>query len=246
VADSSDALSSSTPNSATILRAGVEEMEPNSWVLSVFDLIGCFSSGRTEEAAVAGAEARVRRYFEWLGKKDGNSAPLEESIRVTTVERVPRRPWPEDPSRSVNAFFEDDARPLRVWDLDIALRLLDWSRQDLLRLAGLLPPDFLVRVEDDPDGKSLDGLLEHIWELENRILGALGSPVDPAEMPSDSVGRVQAVRSRLRTALGQWAEQEIVSEVLGEKWSPRKALRHALWHERDHIDQLEGLISPTH
>jgi predicted RNase H-like HicB family nuclease len=241
----SDLPSSPSTNGATILRAGVEEIEPNYWVLSVFDLIGCYSSGRTEEEAVAWAERRVNQYFNWIGKKDGKSASLEESIQVTTVERFHLYPWPKDPSRFVKAFFEDDARPLRVWDIDIALRMLEWSRQDLLQLTGLLLPDSLVRLENEPNWKTLDGLLGHIWESENGILGTLGTPVDLAEMPSDSVGRLQAVRSRLRTVLPQWAEKEIERELMGEKWSPRKVLRRALWHERDHTGQLEEQISRT-
>ena len=244
--DSSDSPSSLPSSGATILRAGVEEIEPNYWVLSVFDLIGCFSTGRSEENAVAGAERHVRQYFEWLGKKDSNFTPLEESIRVEAVERFRLSPWPKDPARTVRAFFEDDARPLRAWDIDIALRLLDWSRQDLLLLVGWLLPDSLVRLENEPSWKTLDGLLGHIWESENAILATLGAPVDLAEMPSDSAGRLQAVRSRLQTMLPQWAEKEIEREVMGEKWSPRKALRRVLWHERDHIGQLEGLISQTH
>jgi hypothetical protein len=31
--------------------------------------------------------------------------------------------------------------------------------------------------------------------------------------------------------------------VDGEFWSPRKALRRALWHERDHIDHINKLIA---
>jgi predicted RNase H-like HicB family nuclease len=244
--DSPDSSSSHSADSATILRAGVEEIDSNYWVLSVFDLLGCFSSGRTEEYAVAGAERHVRRYFQWLGKKDGNPAPLEDSIRVETVERFRRYPWPKDPSRYIRAFYEDDALPLRMWDIEIALRLLDWNRQDLLLLAGSTLPDSLVRLENEPGWKTFDGLLGHIWESENGILGTLGAPVDLSEMPSDSMGKLQAVRSRLQSELPQWADKEIESEVMGEKWSPRKVLRRVLWHERDHIGQLEGLNSRTH
>lgn len=242
----SDSQSPTPPSGVTILRAGLEEMESDHWVLSVFDLIGCYSSGRTEDEAAAGAPRRVRQYFEWLGKKDGNPAPFEETVQVTTVESIRRYPWPKDPSRYVCAFYEDDARPLRAWDMDIALRFLDWNRQDLLRLTGSLLPEFLERPENELKWKTLDGLLGHLWETENGILGIMGAPVDLADMPCDSVGRLQVVRARLRTMLPQWAELKVEREVMGEKWSTRKALRRALWHERDHIWRLEGLISRTH
>jgi predicted RNase H-like HicB family nuclease len=228
---------------ATILRAGIEELESNCWVLSIFDLIGCYSSGRSEEEAVAQAGRRVRQYFEWLGKKDGNSAPFEESVQVAIVERFQRYPWPKEPAIFVRAFYEDDARPLRSWDLDIGLRLLDWSRQDFLRLAGSMLPDSLVPLENEHNWNTLDGLLGHIWETENGILGALGAAVDLAEMPSDATGRAELVRSKLRKMLPGWGESEIQREVAGELWTSRKALRRALWHERDHIWKLEEQIS---
>ncbi len=230
-------------SSSTQLRSGIENLEPNCWVLSVFDLIGCYSSGRSEEEAVAQAGNRVRQYFEWLGKKDGNPAPFEESVRVLIAERMEAYPCPKDPALPVHAFFEDDARPLRPWDLDMAGRLLDWSRQDFLRLSGALLPDSLSQPENAPNWKTLDDLFAHMWETENTILNRMGAPADPADMPGDAVGRLQAVRARFKEKLPDWAEADILIEDFGEKWSPRKALRRVLWHERDHIWQLEGLIT---
>jgi predicted RNase H-like HicB family nuclease/uncharacterized damage-inducible protein DinB len=235
-----------TPNpssAVTQLRSGIENLEPDCWVLSVFDLIGCYSSGRTEEEAVAQAGNRVRQYFEWLGKKDGNPAPFEESIQVIIAERVETFPWPKDPALPVHAFFEDDARPLRPWDLDIAGRLLEWSRQDFLRLAGALLPDSLSQMENVPNWNTLDGLMGHIWETENAILNRMGGMVDAADMPGDPIGRLQAVREKFQEKLPEWAEADLQVEDFGETWSPRKALRRVLWHERDHIRQLEGLIT---
>ncbi|MBN2085389.1 MAG: DinB family protein [Anaerolineales bacterium] len=237
-------MPSPTPSSSTTqLRAGIEQLEPDSWVISVFDLLGCFSSGRTEEEAVAQAGNRVRQYFEWLGKKDGNPARFEEAVQVLVVERGEVFPWPKDPAIPVRAFFEDDARSLRPWDLDIAMRLLEWSRQDFLRLSGALLPDFLSQPENAPNWKTLDGLLDHMWETENMILNRMGTSVDAAEMPGDAVGRLQLVRKKFLEKLPEWAEADILVEEFGEKWSPRKALRRVLWHERDHIGQLEGLIT---
>jgi predicted RNase H-like HicB family nuclease/uncharacterized damage-inducible protein DinB len=236
---------SNSSSSATILRAGIENPEPNCWVVSVFDLLGCYSSGRTEEDAVAQAGRRVHQYFEWLGRKDGNPAPFEESVRVLIAERIETRPWPQEPAFLVQAYFEDDARPLRPWDLDIAGRLLEWSRQDLLLLCGSLLPDYLSQIENAPNWKTLDGLLGHLWETEKLILNRMGAVVDAAEMPGDAMGRLQIVRKRFQEKLPEWAEADTVVEEFGEKWSPRKALRRVLWHERDHIWQLEGLLTHT-
>jgi predicted RNase H-like HicB family nuclease len=234
---------SNPPSSATILRAGLENLEPQCWVVSVFDVLGCFSSGRTEEEAVAQAGKRVRQYFEWLAKKDGNPAPFEDPVQVVIAERIETFPGPKDSALPVHAFFEDDARPLRPWDLDIARRLLDWSRGDFLRLAGSMLPDSLDRTENIPSWNTLDGLINHIWETEGMILNRMGAGVDIADMPGDTMGRLQAVRAKFHELLPQWAGEDRTVEQFGEKWSPRKALRRTLWHERDHIWQLENLIT---
>jgi len=230
-------------SSATQLRSGIETLEPGRWVVSVFDLIGCYSSGRTEEEAVAQAGNRVRQYFEWLGKKDGNPAPFEDSVQVLIAERGEAYPWAKDPALTVHAFFEDDARPLRPWDLDIAARLLEWSRQDFLMLSGGLLPDSPSRLENAPNWKTLDDLMGHMWETEHMILNRMGAMVDAADMPGDAVGRLQLIRKKFQEKLPEWAEADIIVEEFGEKWSPRKALRRVLWHERDHIWQLERLIA---
>jgi len=235
--------SSSSSSPATSLRAGIENLEPRCWVVSIFDLIGCFSSGRSEEEAIAQAGNRVRQYFEWLDRKDGNPAPLGESVQVVIAERFESHPWSKDSTLPVHAFFEDDARPLRPWDLDIARRLLEWSRQDFLLLAGKNLPDSLDRKENVPSWTTLDGLMTHVWETEHMILHRMGSAVDAAELPGDAMGRLQVVRAKFCELLPQWAEQDRIVEEFGEKWSPRKALRRVLWHERDHIWQLEGLVN---
>jgi predicted RNase H-like HicB family nuclease len=230
------------PSSVTQLRSGIENLEPDCWVVSVFDLLGCYSSGRSEEEAMAQAGRRVRQYFDWLGRKDGNPAPFEESVEVVITERFESYPWPKDPALAVHAFFEDDARPLRPWDLDMAGRLLDWSRQDFLRLVGAMLPDSLSHLENAPGWTTLDGLLGHMWQTENMILKRMGAMADIADMPGDAMGRLQTVRLKFREKLPEWAEANATLEEFGETWSPRKALRRALWHERDHIWQLEWLI----
>jgi hypothetical protein len=192
---------------------------------------------------VARAGRRVHLYFEWLAKKDGNPAPFEESVHVEIVERIETYPWPKDPALPVHAFFDEDARPLRLWDLDMAERLLEWSRQDFLSLSGSLLPDSTVSMENDLSWKSLDELMSHLWETENAILKHFGVPVQIADLPSDAIGRLQMVRAKFLETLPQWSEADILVEEFGEKWSPRKALRRVLWHERNHIWELEKLIT---
>jgi hypothetical protein len=49
------------------------------------------------------------------------------------------------------------------------------------------------------------------------------------------------VRSHLRVVLPTLAGTHEVLGVDGEFWSPRKVLRRAAWHERDHTDHINRL-----
>jgi predicted RNase H-like HicB family nuclease len=229
-------------SSSTLLRAGLEDVESDHWVVFVFDLIGCYSSGRTEEEAVAQSAERVREYFHWLGRKDGNPAVFEDSVQVTVIERILSRPSPADPNRRILAFFEDDRRPLRLWDIDMILRLLAWNRQDLLGLLQAAPPDAWDLPVPGLVWKTPKGLVEHICDTEEWLLSRLGIGRDRNGLPHGMSERLEAVRACTLQAVPDLAEKEMVRESEGECWSPRKLVRRLLWHERDHVRQLESIL----
>jgi predicted RNase H-like HicB family nuclease len=231
----------STP--VTVLRAGIEDIEPNHWVVSIFDLLGCFSSGCTEQEAVGQAPDCARAYFAWLGSKDGNPAPFDDPVEVAIIERIALHPSAADPGRMVHGFFEEDRRPLRLWDVDMILRLLEWNRQDLLERIASIPHGGIETPVNDPTWKTVKGLLEHIYGAEQWLLHNLGLDLDRADMPRGTMERMDAVRRRLLQVVPDLAESEEVREVDGELWSPRKMVRRALWHERDHAQQLEKLLA---
>lgn len=227
----------------TILRAGVEEIEPGHWVLSVFDLLGCFSSGRTEQEAVHRAPERIREYFAWLSSKDGNPAPFEDSVEVAVLERLVVQSSAEDPNRMVSGIFEEDRRPLRLWDVDMILRLLEWNRQDLLRLLASIPGAGIDTPLSDAKWNTVKDLLEHIYGAEQWLLHNLGCDLPRTDMPHGAVERLEAIRRRTIQVIPDLAEKEEVREIEGEFWSPRKMVRKILWHERDHTQQLDELIA---
>ena len=49
------------------------------------------------------------------------------------------------------------------------------------------------------------------------------------------------MRERLEQVLPGLAGNSQVRGVDGELWSPRKLLRYALWHERDHVRHIYKL-----
>jgi predicted RNase H-like HicB family nuclease len=226
----------------TVLRAGVEDIEPGHWVATVFDLIGCFSRGRTEEEAVAAAPERAREFFAWLARKDGNPAPFEDVVQVAVVERILTRPAADDPAKTVSDIFEDDRRPLRPWDIDMIARLLEWNRQDLLQVLQGAPEETLAKAVSEGPWKTPGDLVAHIYGAEQWLLSRLGLALEREKLPRGRMDRLAAIRARTLEILPGLTEDESVRETDGELWSPRKMIRKILWHEPDHIPQLADFL----
>ena len=62
--------------------------------------------------------------------------------------------------------------------------------------------------------------------------------VERAALPEDVLERLAAVRARLLHVLPDLEGLDLVVGRNGEFWSPRKLIRRALWHERDHTDHI--------
>jgi hypothetical protein len=111
-------------------RVAVEDIEPNHYVCWILDLPGCFSSAPHQHAAVTRAPAEIVDYFAWITDHDSSLPHVSGPFVVNLVETFEAHPCSDDPDYSVNAFFEDDRRPLSYWE--VAGRHI-WSRRSLWR-----------------------------------------------------------------------------------------------------------------
>jgi hypothetical protein len=204
----------------TILQAGLEEIEPGRWLVNVFDMPGCYSSAASMEAALAAAPDQARWYYRWLSSKDGGFPEIDGDLRVQTIEQIPLR-----------GFFEKDAQAIRPWDLDLALRVLAWNREDLLGYLRTLEG----RLEPPAADVIPKTLIEHIYRSELWLLSRLHLSTEDLELPSGVLDRMEVVRQQVLALLPDWVNSNLVVSTENEKWSPRKVLRRLLWHDRDHI-----------
>jgi hypothetical protein len=143
----------------------------------------------------------------------------------------------------VESFFLHDWKPLAPHEIERALKLLAWSRADLMRVMEGL--DLEIRSRDHPNERwSIDGILKHIggaeWFYQERI--GYPYPENEGDLPVDPFERLQMVRDHFKSLLPQLDGVTHVVGLEGEIWSPRKALRRALWHERDHTEHIRKLL----
>ncbi len=151
----------------TYYRAAVEDIEPDHYVCWILDLTGCFSSARNREDAVARASARITDYFAWIIGRDPSLPKVSGPFKVRVVEAFEAHPCSDDPDYLVNAFFEDDRHPLSYWNVAAGLRLLDWTRQDLLAVIRPLSTEQIHQSIRGEDRNTIAGVLEHLVAAEN-------------------------------------------------------------------------------
>jgi predicted RNase H-like HicB family nuclease/uncharacterized damage-inducible protein DinB len=223
-------------------RLAVEDIEPNHWVAWVLDLSGCFSSASTEAEAVGRAPECIAAYYAWLSGHDPSLPAVAEPVEVEVVERFRAFPSSEAPDYLVNAFFEDDRRPLMYWEIVAALRLLTWTRQELLQLIGAATGEQLNQPIRGIEQRSVADLLQHIAGAENWYFTRLDLGLARSQLPDAPLERLEVVRANTQTHLVSLNGDERITEKVGERWSARKVLRRTLWHEQDHIRQIRQLL----
>lgn len=201
------------------INVGIEDIEPDYWVAWVFDIPGCFSSGRTEADALAGVPLAYA-----IETND------QRPVTVQVLERVRAVAADDDPDFLVNAWFRDDGRPLTAREVREGIDRLDANRARLLDLLSEAPRD-----------QEIERLVVHMATAEQWYLGQLNStPERPAGIV-DPLERLQWVRSELEAALLRLVGRQLEVTQL-ETWTPRKLLRRAIWHERDHTMQIEQYV----
>jgi len=227
----------------TRYRLAVEDIEPNRWIAWVLDLPGCFSPAETEADAVARAADCIRDFGPWLRIHDSSLPELKTPVEARVVETFRSFPSEEDPDYIVNAFFEDDRRSLTYWEIETGLRLLQWTREDLLAEVEGITGEQLRASLPGEIGGSLGGVLKHVAGAENWYLRQVGLAVAREQLPEDPFSMLEVVRTNMRARLAELlGDERVLKGDGGEQWSGRKVLRRALWHERAHTRHVKRLL----
>jgi hypothetical protein len=197
---------------------------------------GCFSTATTQVACLAGLPAAVADYQAWLRRHHlAGSAPefVPGDLGIGETQIGWCRPATE---YEANAFFAADRAPLPGTEIERGLHLLMASRADLAAaLSGLTPEQRDRTVED---GWSIATILKHIIDAEWWYLSRLDRAPPPEQLPDDLLEQLASVRAHLAAVLPTLADADHLAVRDYEVWSPRKVLRRAVWHERDHTAHL--------
>ena len=227
------------------IRIGLENGDENRSVAWALDFPGCFAYGADSSEALVRVVPAYLAYRSWIRHHGGlPGLPEDRELDVKLVEswnvywidedfeKGPGKPY------AVNAWFHEDWKPLTRAEGRRAAALLQWAREDLLAaLAGLTAAE--LDAERPGERWSIRGITRHVANAEWWYLERLGlAGVERAALPEDVLERLGVVRARLLNVLPDLEGLDLVVGRNGEFWSPRKLIRRALWHERDHTDHI--------
>ncbi|HEU0294920.1 MAG TPA: DinB family protein [Anaerolineales bacterium] len=232
-----------------IFRIGIENNNDDRSIAWALEHPGCFAYGENSEQAQKNFPQAAREYAAWIARH--GESWLDEEVEVVveeifdayfihpTFERGERA---ED-TYMVESFFVRDWKPLKPHEIERALQLLAWSRADLLDLVKDLSAEKLAQTYPD-ERWPIQGILKHIggaeWWYQERI--GYPYPDNEADVPADPFERLAVVRDHFNSLLPRLDGVNRVVGLEGEIWSPRKVLRRALWHERDHTEHIRKLL----
>ncbi|OGN72252.1 MAG: hypothetical protein A2X25_00895 [Chloroflexi bacterium GWB2_49_20] len=230
-----------------IFRVGIENNNDGRSIAWALEHPGCFAYGGNASSACVNLEKAIQVYATWILKHEANTW-----LNFEEVEIHPEETWDvyfiddnldkiEGDGYSVESFFRYDWKPLRREEVGQAIKMLSWSRVDLLKTISGLSAGKLDATYP-AERWSINGILGHIGGAEWWYLERLGQAIPKAEVVKDPLARLKQSRDLLNRALPRLIGVSQVVGLDGEFWSPRKVLRRAMWHELDHIRHIQKLI----
>jgi uncharacterized damage-inducible protein DinB len=208
---------------------------------------GCYGYGLCADHALAAMPEAITRYSEWIASRNEGVAWVD----AVDIELVLEDTWDvytidehfdlAEQGYEVNAWFRHDWKPLAADEIERALKILAWSRDDLLGAVwGLTVEQMTLKLPGER--WSIDGILKHVAGAEWWYLDRLGLAFPKEDLSATTMERLEKVRAHLAEILLSLAGSRQISGIDGEFWSPRKLLRRSAWHERDHVDHIHQLL----
>jgi len=230
-----------------IFQTGIENGSEGRSIAWALEHPGCFAYGKNGAAAALNLESSLLKYAGWILHHDTQSwlkfseseidIVINGTWEVYYIDDNDNKVSEVENGYSVDSFFPYDWKPLNAIEIKHGLDMLLWSRDDLLAsIKGLSQEK--MNATYPGERWSINGVLGHVGGAEWWYLSRLGLASPREQVPEEPVQRLNKVRQNLNAALGKLEGVKQVIGIDGEFWSPRKILRRALWHERDHTEHI--------
>ena len=230
------------------IRIGIENNNENRCVAWALDYPGCFSYGLDEAEALLNLPRALIDFETWVDDHTPNSWLNFSDIDLKVVDRYTTscigadyRPAQPGEGYEINAWFADDWRPLSSDEINTALTIFGWQRDELLAGLSTLDPHLLDQTYPGERWNIL-GIASHIANAELWLLSRLSlTTLTHKDLEYETKSRLAQTAKMIRENFENFADQVNVVGIEGEFWSFRKVVRRTLWHQRDHIEHIKSL-----
>ena len=206
------------------------------WAL---DFPGCFAYGQADAEVMLNFARNLLAYEAWINLHADQAwfNLINLDFRIVEVFK------PENSSRLEGsckpaAFFEDDFRTLTQDEVQHALEVYSWQREELLAGLEFMPEAAYARAEQRT-GKTIPVMVSQMSQDCYDILAALKLPLPPFLTKNEALAQLDFTTELVCGTLPAWVGVEALYEVDRELWSPRKAVRHLLWRQREGIEEIK-------
>jgi len=231
------------------IRIGLENNIEGRTLAWALDYPGCFAYGEDEAEALIRLPRKLLQYEIWI--KDHTSEPWVEfaDLDLRVVERYKtfwigedHYPALKGEGYEINAWFIDDWRPISKEEIEHALKIFHWQREELLAGLSTIEPDILEM--DRPNQRwNILGIVKHIANAELWYLSRLDlTPLSHRDLALEPEDRLAQTAALIEKYFPTFLDEVNVTGIEGEFWSYRKIVRRTLWHQRDHIEHIKELV----
>jgi predicted RNase H-like HicB family nuclease/uncharacterized damage-inducible protein DinB len=231
------------------------EVGPEATGAFVPDCPGCWVFARTKERALAKVKDAIFEWIEWL-KSQGDENPhagldfqpsYKHNIEIEVVEMI-RVNYNPAKAGKPEPLFWSEVLPVKKDDIKRTIKLMEYSRQDLLNLVSNLTKEQLsFKPPNQP--RAIKNCLKHIAYVEWWYVNRLNIEM-PEKFPKDVFELLSHIRELVVGALEKLPRDKMrgVHQPVKYKsptcdlWTARKVLRRLVDHERLHTRYIQKVL----
>jgi predicted RNase H-like HicB family nuclease/uncharacterized damage-inducible protein DinB len=211
------------------------------------DCPGCWVFGRNQESALEKAKNAVFEWFNWLGKHRGSTSVRPTEIEVQVVELLKVNYNPVEAGKPEPLFWSE-VLPIKKEDITRTIRLMNYSRKDLLNLVTNLDEEILNwKPPEEP--RTIENCLRHIAYVEPWYVTRLNIklswrfPKNVFELLNHTRRIVIEHLKNLPKGKTSGVFQPLVDRSpICNLWTARKVLRRLVDHEMLHRKYIEKAL----
>ena len=224
------------------------EIGPEATGAFVPDCPGCWVFGSTKERAMVKVRMVVLEWAEWL-RSNGEVPPfMKRDVEIEGAEML-RVDYNPAEARKPEPLFWSEVAPIAREDIDRTIRLMEYSRNDLMAAVAGITDDCL---DWEPPGepRTIRNCLAHIAHVELWYLTRISVVPWPVRLPETTLELLEHSRDVALAGLRGFPERKMKGVFQPRKyrspvcnlWTARKVLRRLVDHERLHMRYVKRVL----